>query len=391
MNLKEIADAELDYMTAIRRKIHRSPELSFQEQRTADLVAAELDAINVPYLRVGTHGILGILEGSRADRAVVLRADMDALPIQETNSHLAYESVIPGVMHACGHDGHVAMLLGTARLLKSLRSQPRGTVLLCFQQAEEVGGGTQEMLEQFANHPVETVFGIHLWSEIERGKISVEAGPRMAGSDVFEVVIDGVGCHGANPNRGADPIIAGAALVLNASALLSRELDPAHGFALTFGKIQGGQAANVIPDRLVLSGTMRNTNESTRTLMKHGFARMVKSTAETHRVHAELKFRSAGSKIVRNDEYCSAVAESAIRRFGMEGALTRQDTLMASENFGDFLAVYPGVFAFVGARNEECGACFPHHHPRFNIDETSLVTGAALHAAYAIEFLQQPK
>ncbi len=389
MNTRLQAEGLLQYMIGIRRALHHRPELSFAEAETSRLVQRELDQIGIPYVVVGEHGVVATIEGLRTDRMVALRADMDALPIQEANAELEYCSAVPGVMHACGHDGHVAMLLGAARILQEQRSQLQGTVKLCFQQAEEVGGGTRDILKELALFPVQSVFGIHLWSEIEAGRISVEAGPRMAGSNSFDIVVQGVGCHGANPNRGADPIIAAASLILNASALVSRELDPAHAAVLTFGKLQAGGAANVIPEKAELAGTMRNTNEANRTAMKEGLLRMVAATADTHRVHAELKFRGPGLRVVENDPTCSKIAEAAVSRLGLENALTRQTTLMASENFGDFLAVYPGVFAFVGARNEAVGACFPHHHPKFNIDESVLSRGAALYAQYATEYFLQ--
>lgn len=375
-------------MIHLRRQLHRQPELSFGEAKTSALIQSELNAIGVPYITVGSHGIVATIQGLRDDRMVALRADMDALPIHEDNQHLDYRSCHPGVMHACGHDGHVAMLLGAARVLQSMRSQLAGTVLLCFQQAEEVGGGTQEILSELAKHPVKTVFGIHLWSEIESGRISAQAGPRMAAVDAFEITMQGVGCHGANPNRGADPIIAAATLVLNASALISREVDPKHAAVLTFGKIHGGEAANVIPEKVTLSGTMRNTHEMTRAAMKDSLRRMVQSTGEVHRVHGKLDFLTAGTQVVMNDPYCSHIAECAVQQLGLGDQLIHQETLMASENFGDFLERYPGVFAFIGARNDECGACFPHHHPSFNIDESVLSRGAALHAQYAIEYFK---
>ncbi|KYB46233.1 hypothetical protein AB664_23585 [Brucella anthropi] len=198
----EIARAEFEYMCAIRRELHSLPELSLFERRTSQRIAEELDVIGVPYVRVGEFGIVATIEGARTDRVVALRADMDALPIQEDNPHLEYRSQTPGIMHACGHDGHVAMLLGAARILQQLKSQLQGTVKLCFQQAEEVGKGTRDILTELAKFPVETVFGIHLWSEIETGKISVEAGPRMAAGKAINITVHGAGTHGAYPNRG---------------------------------------------------------------------------------------------------------------------------------------------------------------------------------------------
>ena len=385
MKTLEIAEQHLDYMVGLRRTLHHHPELSFKEDATSKLVQAELQRLGIPFVVVGDHGVVATIEGTRTDRVVALRADMDALPLQEDNAHLDYQSAVPGVMHACGHDGHVAMLLGAARVLLAARDSLHGTVKLCFQQAEEVGGGTKEILEELAKYPVKSVFGIHLWSEIETGRISVEAGPRMAAVDVFEIIVRGIGCHGGNPDRGVDPVIAAAAIVLNASALISREVNPVHGAVLTFGRIHGGGAANVIPAQVELAGTMRNTNEETRAFLKEALVRVATSTADAYRAQAEVKFPIGGGAVV-NDARCSEIAASAARDSAGAAALIQHPSLMASENYGDFLRAYPGVFALVGARNPDCGACYPHHHPKFNIDEKAMARGAALHAQYAVNF-----
>lgn len=381
----EIARAEQEYMRNIRRELHSLPELSLHERRTSQRIAEELDTIGVPYVRVGEFGLVATIEGTRKDRVVALRADMDALPIQEDNPHLDYCSQTAGVMHACGHDGHVAMLLGAARILEQLKSQLQGTVKLCFQQAEEVGKGTQEILRELAGFPVETVFGIHLWSEIETGKISVEAGPRMAAGKGINITVRGTGTHGAYPNRGVDPVIASAAILLNCSALVSREIDAAEPVVLTFGQIHAGEAGNVIPDTVRISGSLRTTSNETEDFLMEAVERVVQNTAAAYRAKAEVSW-PGGVPVVANDSTCSEVARVAVHNLGLQDQLTSFRTMMASENYADFLAVYPGVFALIGVRNEALGACYPHHHPKFNIDEEPLATGAALHAQYALDY-----
>ncbi|WP_435656279.1 amidohydrolase [Brucella pituitosa] len=381
----EIARAEQEYMRNIRRELHSLPELSLHERRTSQRIAEELDTIGVPYVRVGEFGLVATIEGTRKDRVVALRADMDALPIQEDNPHLDYCSQTAGVMHACGHDGHVAMLLGAARILEQLKSQLQGTVKLCFQQAEEVGKGTQEILRELAGFPVETVFGIHLWSEIETGKISVEAGPRMAAGKGINITVRGTGTHGAYPNRGVDPVIASAAILLNCSALVSREIDAAEPVVLTFGQIHAGEAGNVIPDTVRISGSLRTTSIETEDFLMEAVERVVQNTAAAYRAKAEVSW-PGGVPVVANDSTCSEVARVAVHNLGLQDQLTSFRTMMASENYADFLAVYPGVFALIGVRNEALGACYPHHHPKFNIDEEPLATGAALHAQYALDY-----
>ncbi|MFT7325362.1 MAG: amidohydrolase [Rhodoferax sp.] len=382
-SVNDIAKRYQDYMVTLRRTLHRQPELSFQEQGTSQLVQAELRKMNIPFEVVGDYGVVATIEGTSTSRMVALRADMDALPIHEKNDHLDYRSRTPGAMHACGHDGHVAMLLGAAQVLQHVKSEMPGTVKLCFQQAEERGGGTAEILKVLAPFPVKSAFAIHLWSEIESGKVSVQAGPRMAACDIFDIVVNGVGCHGANPHRGIDPIVVAASIVMNLSHVMTREIDPTHPAALTFGKLQSGEAGNVIPDKAVLAGTLRTTDQADQLHLQAALRRVVQSTAETYRATAEVSIRRGGTMLV-NDAHSSQLAEQAVQElFGAE-PLIPFAPLMVSENFGDFLEVYPGLMAFIGVRNESYGACYPHHHPQFNIDEDVLYMGAALHVGYAL-------
>ena len=375
-----------DHVVGLRRELHQAPELSYRERATAALVKRELDAMGIAWQAVGEHGVIATIVGRHENAMVALRADMDALPIQEKNEHLAYRSATPGVMHACGHDGHVAMLLAAARILMQFRAELNGAVKLCFQQAEEQGGGTAELLEHLAAFPIRGAFAIHLWSEIESGRICAQAGPRMAACDNFEIVIDGVGCHGATPQRGVDPIVAAAALVGHLSTLMTREIDPAHAAALTFGKFQSGHAANVIPERAVLAGSLRTTDKSDQAQLHVALHRMVEATAATFRARAELTIRRGGPMLINEPRSSALVARCATGLFGA-ASLIEFPALMVSENFGDFLDRYPGMLALVGAGSERCGATFPHHHPEFNIDEDALSMGAALHAEYALQAL----
>lgn len=382
-SIPDIAKSFQDYMVELRRSLHASPELSFQERSTSERVIAELEKLGIPYELAGDYGIVATIEGNSTGQMVALRADMDALPIHEKNDHLTYRSTRPGVMHACGHDGHVAMLLGAAKVFLQCRERMNGSIKLCFQQAEEKGGGTQEILKLLAPFPVKSAFAIHLWSEIESGKFSVQAGPRMAAGDNFEIVVQGVGCHGANPHRGVDPIVVAASIVTNVSHLISREIDPSHATALTFGKLHSGEAGNVIPDKAVLAGTIRTTVREDQLHLHMALQRVVQHTAQAHRAKAELTIKRGGPMLF-NDAGCSKLAEETVKDLFGAGQLIDFAPLMVSENFGDFLEVYPGIMAFIGVRNEACGASFPHHHPQFNIDEDALHLGAALHVGYAM-------
>lgn len=374
------------HLIALRRELHMQPELSFSERDTALRIRAELDRLDIPWEAVGEHGIVATITGTRTDQAVLLRADMDALPIQEENEALSYRSRRPGVMHACGHDGHVALLLGAAQLLKQRQSRLQGMVKLCFQQAEERGGGTAEMIAHLRGQPLVSAFAIHLWSELQAGQICTRSGPRMAGCDNFEILLQGRGTHGAHPHRGIDPLLAAAAVAQEASLLPRREIDPTHPAVLSFGKLQSGQAGNVIPQRAELAGSIRWALPEDGDRLKAALERVVHNVAAAHRVEASLTIRRGGGALV-NDAADSALATDCVRELYGPQAVTLFPPLMVSENFGDFFALCPGLMALVGAQNEAVGACYPHHHPRFNIDESALSQGAALMAQYAIRRL----
>lgn len=386
--MKDLIKKYHDEIVTMRRHLHANPELSLHEKETSNYIIQVLDDLNIPFVRVGDFGIVATIEGNRTDRMIALRADMDALPIVEENDHLDYQSKNKGVMHACGHDGHVAMMLGAAKMFLDRKDQLNGTVKLCFQQAEEVGKGTQEILAELEKYPIESVFGIHLWSEIPTGLISVESGPRMAAGEGIKITLHGKGCHGANPDKGVDPIQISAAIIMNLSAMMTREINPLHGSIITFGKISGGTMRNVIPENVVLEGTIRNTNEETRLYMREAVTRIVESTASMYKGSATIEW-IGGVPLIDNAQSHSEIAIEAVKKIAGENSLTLYDTLMASENFAEFQVKYPGVFAFVGVRNDECGANYPHHHPKFNIDEAPLSTGAGLHVQYAIDFFNR--
>lgn len=371
---------------ALRRRIHQSPELSFEEAKTAQLVQQELDRIGVSWTAVGPHGVVATIRGQSDAQAVMLRADMDALPIAEENQHLDYCSQVPGVMHACGHDGHVAMLLGAAAVLQQHQGELAGDVKLCFQQAEERGGGTRDIIDHLSAFPVKSAFAIHLWSELEAGKICTRQGPRMAACDNFEVLLEGVGCHGANPHRGVDPIAAASALVQAASMVVTREIDPTHATALTFGKLQSGHAGNVIPHEAVLAGSIRTTDELDAAYLREALHRLAGGIAATYRVKATVRIQRGGGALI-NEEQTSALATRCVKEMFGNSASQDFPALMVSENFGDFLEHYPGLMALVGAQNAQKQARYPHHHPKFNIDEDVLPQGVALYAQFALASL----
>lgn len=386
--LVHASESLVEQLKTIRRTLHMQPELSFAERDTAKLVCNELDRLGIPWVMVGEHGVVGTIEGQHQQQMVLLRADMDALPIQEENDHLSYRSRHAGAMHACGHDGHVAMLLGAAQLLQARRAELPGTVKLCFQQAEERGGGTAEMLDHLRVFPLISAFAIHLWSELEVGRICTRSGPRMAGCDNFEILIEGRGTHGAHPHRGIDPLHAACVVMQEASMIPSREIDPTHAAVLSFGRLHAGQAGNVIPHRAELAGSIRAALPEDGVTLKAALGRVVAGVAAAHRVEARLEVKRGGGALI-NDVRCSELAAECVRELFGEDASVQFPPLMVSENFGDFFELCPGLMALVGAQNPAVGACYPHHHPKFNIDEDALTQGAALMACYAVRSLEQ--
>jgi amidohydrolase len=362
----------------LRRALHRAPELSFQEHGTAARVEGWLAEHGLRPERVAGTGVVALLDSGRPGRTVLLRADMDALPIQEANAH-DYASVVPGVMHACGHDGHTAILCHVARALVELRDTLQGRVLFVFQPAEEGVGGALSMLEAglVERFRPDCAVGLHLWSELPTGELAITDGPFMASADQFEVVISGRGGHGAMPHQARDPIVAAAEMVLALQTVVSRTVDPEQPAVLTIGHISAGSAFNVIPDGARLGGTVRTYSKAVKSTIQHTLARVVQGVASAHGVTAELHYEEITLPVVNDPVICALAREAAARvgafRFAPPGYRT-----MAAEDFSYFLDRVPGVFFFVGAGNPEVGAAWPHHHPRFEIDERALTHGCEL-------------
>lgn len=389
MSITALLAREKDYVIRLRRHFHKHPELSFKEEKTSARIQEELSAMGVPFITVGDYNVIATIEGTRNDRMVALRADMDALPVQEETGH-AFASANPGVMHACGHDGHVAMMLGVAKVLRELRGDLHGTVKLCFQQAEEVGGGAREILAELAKFPVKSCAAVHLWADIDSGKISVDPGFRMAAADALEITVTGVGCHGAHPSHGVDPVITSAALLMNLAALISRENNPLYPAVMTFGKIHGGEMGNIIPETVTVTGSLRTSNRGQRKKLKQAAERVAAGTAGTYGATVQVRWPS-GAPAVLNDPECSEIARKAVIKVAGENALISFAGLMASENYGEYLETYPGVMAFVGVRNEECDAVYPQHHPKFAMDEEALIRGTGFLAQYGLDFFTREK
>ncbi|MEW8972700.1 MAG: M20 family metallopeptidase [Tissierellaceae bacterium] len=386
MNIKELANKYRDYIIDLRREFHMYPESSWEEVRTSSRVKEELDKLEIPYISIAGTGVLATIKGKKIGKTVALRGDMDALETTETND-IPYKSKHHGKMHACGHDGHTAMLIGAANILNDIRDEINGTIHLIFQPAEEVAGGAKKIIEEsnFMDE-VDSIFGIHLWSDVESGKVSVEAGPRMASADFFTIDIKGKAGHGSMPHQGIDAVVAASATVMNLQSVVSRELSPLDSATLTIGSFHSGTRFNIIAGDAKLEGTTRCFKPEIRENFPEIIERIAKNTAASYRAEATLSY-TWGTPSTINDESYSKIATASVEKLlGKDGVVEMEKTT-GGEDFAYFLEKAPGVFAFVGIRNEEKGACYPHHHDKFNMDEDALEIGAALYAQYAIDFL----
>lgn len=373
-----------DELVAIRRDIHAHPEIGFEEVRTSALVAEKLASWGIEVHRhVGKTGVVGVLHGNKGPgRRIGLRADMDALPMDET-TNLPFSSKNPGVFHGCGHDGHTTMLLGAARYLAETRDFA-GTVNFIFQPAEEGLGGARAMLADklFERFPCDEVFGLHNAPNIEDGKVRIFAGPAQAGADFFDIKITGCGSHGARPEVSRDPVIAATALVQALQSIVSRNADPQHPAVLSVTKIHAGSAYNVIPQEATLGGTTRFFDPATGELMRQRMRTIAAGIAATYEMDIEVEIRSIFDVLVNHEAQSDAAAKSIAKIVGAENLLTEAVPIMGSEDFADMLRAVPGAYFWVGH-----GGNIPVHNPGFILDEAILPIGSSLLATVATDRL----
>jgi len=388
MDIKELARKYKDYVIDLRREFHMNPEPSWGEVRTSQRVREELDKMGIPYITAAGLGVVATIKGKEDGKTVALRADMDALELNEEND-VPYKSTKPGLMHACGHDGHTAMLLGAARILNEIKDEIKGTVKLIFQPAEEIAQGAKKMMADVDfMSDVDGVFGIHLWSGLDIGKVSVEAGPRMAATDILKIKIKGKGGHGSIPHQTIDAVVAGSAVVMNLQTIVSREVSPHDSVVVTIGAFHAGSRFNIIAHEAILDGTTRYYNPDLAEELPKMIERIAKETARSFRADAELEY-IYGTPAVINDAHCSKIAAGSVEKLlGKEGIMELEKST-GGEDISYFFEKAPGVMAFVGSRNPAKEAHYAHHHGRFNIDEDALEIGAALYAQYAVDFLNQ--
>ncbi|MCY0893205.1 MAG: M20 family metallopeptidase [Acidibacillus sp.] len=372
-----------------RRYLHENPELSFEEVATSQFVYDTLLTFqNLEISRPTKTSVMARLKGAHPGKVIALRADMDALPIHEENE-FSFISKTPGKMHACGHDGHTAVLLGVAKVLSQMQSSLSGEVRFLFQHAEELfPGGAQEMVHAGVLDGVDLVLGAHLWAGLHVGTIAVRSGPLMAAPDTFRITIVGKGGHAAIPQQTVDSIAVGAQVVTNLQHIVSRAVDPLTPIVVSVTTFIAGTADNVIPEVAELTGTVRTFDESLRKEAPILMERIIKGVTEAHGATYQFAYKN-GYRPVINDAEVTAVLESClIETFGEDVVQTAEQT-MGGEDFSAYQQVAPGTFFFIGAGNPEEGITAPHHHPRFTVDERSLPMGVKAFVATVLKLLTQ--
>lgn len=374
-------------MVEWRRYLHRHPELSYQEERTSAFVAGKLEEFGIRVTRnVGGYGVVGDLDGTGEGPRVALRADMDALAIQDEKS-CDYASSVPGVMHACGHDGHMAALLGAAKLLSETRGGWRGSIRFIFQPAEEISpGGAAPMIREGVLDGVDAVFGVHLWTPFPAGTIYARSGPVMAAADEFSLEITGKGGHGGLPHETVDSLVTAAHLVVNLQSIVSRNLNPVEPGVISVGMLHAGTGFNVIAAKAKLSGTVRTFSPELRAQAQERITRVTADTCSMFGASHTLDYKLGYPPVVNHPAETDRVFRVAESLFGAD-RVKEAPMMMAGEDFSFYLEKVPGSFAFVGAGNPEAGIEAPHHHPRFDIDERSILQAAELLAGLALDRL----
>lgn len=388
-DLKKMVKGVTPEVIKWRRYLHAHPELSFYEEKTSDFVFETLKSFgDIELSRPTKTSVLGIIKGDSPGKTLAIRADMDALPIQEEND-FDFTSNNPGVMHACGHDGHTAMLLGTAKILSQLKAHIQGEVRLVFQHAEELfPGGAEEMVEVGVMDGVDWVIGTHLWSPLASGKIGIVYGPMMAAPDTFYLTVKGKGGHAALPHQTIDSIAVASQVVTNLQHIVSRNTDPLDKLVISVTKFIGGTTHNVIPGSVDILGTVRSFNSELREKVPKLMERVVKGITEAHGASYEFKYEKGYRPVINHDEVTKVVEQTVLDVYGDE-VMDYEQQNMGAEDFSAYQQKVPGTFFYVGAGNVEKGSTYPHHHARFTIDEDVLEKGVNIFTHAAFNFLKK--
>lgn len=386
MNIKDLAEKYNDYIIEKRRYYHSVPELSFEEVNTTKQLAEDLEEMGIEVETFDDYnGLVGIIAGGKPGKTVMLRADIDALPVEE-HTGLSYASSNEN-MHACGHDAHISMLLGAAKILVDMKESLEGTVKLLFQAAEESCYGAKYYVDNGVLDGVDAIFGMHIWGTLDAPYFNLESGVRMASVDNFKITVEGVSSHGSAPQYGKDAIIAAASMIMNIQTLVSRVNDPLNPLVVSIGTINGGQRFNIIANHVEMEGTVRTHSREARASVEGNLRSIVDNTAKLLGCKASLEYSYYAAPIINEHEAINKIArDAAIKLYGKEN-LIGMPKLMGSEDFAYLMEKVPGFYGFIGTRNKEKGLIYSNHNDKFTVDEEVLHRGSALYAQFAHDFL----
>ena len=366
-----------DTIINTRRDFHKHPELSFKEFRTSKIVAEKLNNFGIETKKnIGKTGVVGILKGKKNGPTIALRADMDALPIQETNE-LSYKSVNKGVMHACGHDAHTAMLLGAAEALSKMRHEIKGEIRFIFQPAEEGFGGAKYMIRDGAIDNVDEIYGMHVWNYQKSGTVGIQSGPVMAAADIFTIEINGIGGHGAAPQGTVDSIVVASHLIQSLQTIVSRNTNPLESTVVTVGQINGGYNFNIIADKVTLNGTARSYTNNNKTIIKKRMKEIINGVEKMYNAKIKLNYKDGYPPLINNDTATENVRNAAKKIVG--GNVIKPYLSMGGEDFSYYTNKVPGCFFFLGTSpKDRPPMSTPQHCSHFDIDEEAMLIGSSI-------------
>ena len=389
MDIKKLAEKYDDYIIEQRRYFHQNPELSFEEKETTQALKKQLEDMGIEVTTFDDYyGLVGMIRGGKkSGKTIMLRADIDALPIEE-HADVPFASK-NGKMHACGHDCHMAMLLGAVKILNEIKDELDGDVKILFQSAEESCYGAKYYVEKGILDDVDAVFGMHIWGTLDAPYFNLEAGGRMASCDNFKITVEGTSAHGSAPHLGHDAIVAAASMIMNLQTFVSRMNDPLNTLVLSIGTFKGGQRFNIIPNHVEMEGTIRTYSRELRKKMEANIRAIIENVANIFGCKVKLEYDAFPNPVINEHKDLNILAHDAAVKLYGEESLTTMPKLTGSEDFAYFMDKVPGFFGFLGCANKEIGACYSNHNDKFKVDETVLHRGSALYAQFAVDFLAE--
>lgn len=387
MDIWELAKANEEYIIERRRYYHAHPELSMEEVETTKAIAADLEAMGIEYKTFPDHtGVLGVIHGGKPGKGIMLRADIDGLPVKECTG-APYASQNEGVMHACGHDTHISVLLGAAKILNSMKDELCGTVKLCFEPAEESIGGVRDMIRDGCLEGMDACFGMHTWSAAPTGMVAVNSGNIMAAGGKFTVTVEGYSSHGAAPHEGHDAVIAACSIAMNLQTYVSRRNNPINPLVLTIGTINGGARWNVLANKVVMEGTLRTFDPETRKKLQGDLSVIVENTGKALGVDAKIEYVEMWPATINSDPEMISIAKGAVEKLFGKESLCETAPTMGGESFSFYLEQIPGVYAFMGSYDDVHH--YGNHNEKYDVDESILKKGAAIFAQVTYDFLNK--